>query len=166
MSDERMDEDQQFERVLSRLDALMKRNHPVAPEEAEAGEAGLPDAEVEVPLLTEVYRGGVILPVAAGQDAPPTLTEVAGPQPGNAHAPAQTLDGETAMPEGLFSPVPLPELEMDSVVAELLPVLQQMVAKLVQEELFYTQQNLTLRIGQEAERLLRQHLLQGGVRPK
>ena len=158
------EENRQFEQVLNRLDALMKRSHASVPiDEPGLGVAG-EASDASVPVLTEVYRGAELLPVSVAEhEAPPLLTEfISAPQ----------LVVEASAVEALASVAELPmqpwssrEQEVESVVAELMPRLREMIARVVQEEIFYAQQNLSLRISQEAEQVLRLRLLQG-TKPK
>lgn len=154
MAEDTADEDRQFEQVLNRLDALMKRSHAPLPEdhsEMDAAEAALPD----VPVLTEIYCGPELLSVVVEeQTVPPLLTElVSAPLP-------VVIEAVVSEPELPKQPQLSREQEVESVVAELMPKLRERIASVVQEEFFYAQQNLSLRISQEAERVLRLRLLQ------
>lgn len=154
MSELPEEEDRQFERVLSRLDALMRHSHVSVPADTASRSADdTVEYPVDVPVLTEVYQGAErsLLAVSAG-GAPPLLTEFAG-MPGAAAG---------TEPEPL---APSREAEIDMVVAELMPVLHEMVVNVVREELENARRELTARVIQEAERLLRQRL-QCGAKPK
>lgn len=168
MTEESTEDNRQFEAVLSRLDALMKRSHPSPLPQ------GSEEVEADVPVLTEIYQGTVLQTVGvAEQEAPPVLTDYVMAPPEVVEDVAGEASAAEAMPApaSVEPPVsleplaPTREQDVETIVAELLPMLQEMVAKVVQEELYYAQQNLTLRIGQEAERLLRQRLLRD-VKPK
>jgi len=161
MTEEITDDNRQFEAVLSRLDALMKRSH--APDSLNAVEAQT-DPVPGVPVLTEVYQGAALVPVkVADEGAPPTLTEF---------LPTPLVDGEAIVdeqPETQAVIDVLPEVSQEqaikAVIEAVMPMLQEMVENVVREELFYAQQNVTLRIVHEAEQMLRQRLLQD-VKPK
>ncbi len=141
------EDDRQFERVLSRLDALMKHSHVSVPADGVDIEAA-----VDVPVLTEVYRGEELVPLAVvDQDDAPLLTE-------SIRIPESVVADVAEAPEQV---PPTREQEVEMVVAELMPMLRDMVAEVVREELQAAQQSLSARVGQEAERLLRQRLLQG-----
>lgn len=174
-TEESTEDNRQFEAVLSRLDALMKRSHPSPlPQDAE-------EFAADVPVLTEIYQGAVLQAVGvAEQEAPPVLTDYVMAPPAPEMALPEVVEDVVAeasaaeampAPASVEPPVSLEPLastreqDVETIMAELLPMLQEMVAKVVQEELYYAQQNLTLRIGQEAERLLRQRLLRE-VKPK
>lgn len=145
------EDDRQFERVLSRLDALMKHSHVSVP----ADDVGV-EAAVDVPVLTEIYRGEELVPLAVvDQEEAPVLTEFI-------RAPGSADEGLVEVPE---QALPTREQEVEMVVAELMPMLRDMVAEVVREELQVAQQSLSARVGREAERLLRQRLLQGS-KPK
>lgn len=175
MTEESTEDNRQFEEVLSRLDALMKRSHPaLLPQEAE-------EVAADVPVLTEVFQGVILQPVGVAEhETPPVLTDyvMAPPTPETVLPEVEegvAWEASTAEPvpasasvemSALVEPVvPTPGPDVETIVAELLPMLREMVAKVVQEELYYSQQNLMLRIGQEAEQLLRQRLLRD-VKPR
>lgn len=148
--DDTTEENRQFEQVLNRLDALMKRSH--------ASEA-VDESEVCVPVLTEIYLGAALSPYAvAGLEAPPLLTEFVSLPQLAVEAPAAA--GLVPEPELPAQPLLSREQEVESMVAELMPRLREMIALIVQEEIHSAQQNLASRIGQEAEQALRLHLLQ------
>lgn len=147
MAEDTTEENLQFAQVLNRLDALMKRSHvPLPVDEPEADAAS-------IPVLTEIYRGVELSPVAVAerQEAPLLMTEfVSAPQP--------EVEEEASQPE---SPAQSSrQQEIESVVAELMPRLREMMVRVVQEEFLNAQQNLSLRICQEAEQVLRLHLQQ------
>ena len=159
------EDNRQFEQVLSRLDALMKRSHASAPVE-ESGVNVPADEASDVPVLTEIYHGAGLLMVAASeQEAPPLLTEfVAVPQDIPAIeepvVEAGVVEEQVAEP-AVPDPPPLSrEQEVEAVLAELMPTLREMIARVAQEEFYYAQQNLMLRVSQEAEQALRLRLLQ------
>lgn len=154
MDEDTTEENRQFEQVLNRLDALMKRSHAPLPADEPGADVAGEEAVAGIPVLTEIYRGEIVLPVAvAEQEAPPLLTElVSVPQPD-----AEEAVSEPELPE---QPQSSREQQVESVVAELMPKLREMIAQVVQEEIYYAQQNLSLRISQEAEQVLRQRLLQ------
>ncbi len=159
MAEDTGEEKRQFEQVLNRLDALMKRSHAPMPVDeppvSSAGEEGAAD----IPVLTEIYHGAELLPVdVAAENVPPLLTEfIVAPQFDvnvpvvEAVAPEPELSGQLQ---------PLSEQQVESVVAELMPKLREMIARVVQEELFLAQQAVLERLAIEAEHLLRQRLLQ------
>ena len=70
---------------------------------------------------------------------------------------AEALVPEPALP---VQPLLSREQEVESMVAELMPRLREMIALIVQQEICSAQRNLASRISQEAEQALRLHLLQ------
>lgn len=161
MTEETTEDNRQFEEVLSRLDALMKRSHaPELSREVEASGDVVPD----VPVLTEIYQGEGLVPVrVSDEEAPPVLTEfVSMPH----------VDGESFVdkqPETqaviAVASASSQAQALNAVVEAVMPMLREMVENVVREELFYAQQNVTLRVVHEAEQMLRQRLLQD-VKPR
>lgn len=160
MTEAATEDDRQFEAVLSRLDALMKRSHALESSgepEASEGVGSIAD----VPILTEVYQGAGLVQVrASDEEVPPTLTDFVS-------MPPVEVAVSTDVPEKVTDAVPAmtQEQELNAAIDAVMPMLREMVENVVREELFYAQQNLTLRITHEAEHMLRQRVL-AGVRPK
>jgi len=151
------EENGQFEQVLSRLDALMKRSQG----------QDVPEPPAAVPVLTEVFVGGVLTPIAVvEQEAPPVLTEFVAPPLVEdevvEEAPEESPTAEAVVEPDEVSvmlPPPLSVQEVDALLTELMPMFREMIARVAQEEFFYAQQNLMLRVVQEAEQMLRLRLL-------
>jgi len=156
VAEETTEENHQFEQVLNRLDALMKRSHVTASAEEPEQHAPVDEASADVPVLTEIYHGAALLPVAVeAQEAPPLLTEwIAAPQ---AEAVSAVVDEAMDAPA---APQVSVEQQVEAVVEALMPEIREMVARVVQEALVSAQQNLSSRIAQEAEQMLRQRLAQ------
>jgi hypothetical protein len=159
------EENRQFEQVLNRLDSLMKRNHLRVQEEAPGVDVAGVEAMPDIPVLTEIYHGGALPSVAiAEQEALPVLT---GLVPAALPVVEQGAVEEEVLPAMEFPPQPQlsSEQEVESMVAELMPKLRETMSMLVQEELLHVQQNLSLRMAEEAEQLLSRLLLEA-VKPK
>lgn len=161
--EESAEENRQFEQVLSRLDALMKRSHALAPVDESPANDPADEASDDVPVLTEIYHGaGLLASSVAEQQMPPLLTEFVEEPQVEVELPALAVSRVDEPVEELAVPEPprSHEQEVESVLAELMPNLREMIARVAQEEFFYAQQNLVLRVGQEAEQALRLRLLQ------
>jgi hypothetical protein len=161
VAEDTTEENRQFEQVLNRLDALMKRSHATAPESLDGLEQSVPDDDphADVPVLTEVYLGADLSPVTvAAQETPPLLTELVAESPSDAMQ--AVVDEVIGEPELLEETLVTIEQQVESMVEALMPEIREMVARVVQEEIYYAQQNLSLRIAQEAEQMLRQRLMQ------
>lgn len=144
MADDVADEARQFERVLTRLDALMKRSQV-----AEAGEGGAVVHD-DIPVLTEVYAGESPAPAGLVQDAPPVLTETVAGQMRPPEAYVQLAD---------MAAVAMHEQQVETLLTQMMPEMREMIARIVREELDQVQQTLAGRLEIEAEHLLRQRLL-------
>jgi hypothetical protein len=151
MADDAIEDSREFEQVLTRLDALMKRSHGPAAEEI----APPPAVDDGIPVLTEIYAGEVTASVITEQDDElPVLTEVVAAQ--------QPLMEDSVADEEKVDVMPEPSREAlaEGILAELMPMMREMIACVLQEELHYAQQTLMAKLAGEAERVLRQRLLQ------
>jgi len=141
------EESRHFAQVLTRLDALMKRNQQ-ADETLQAVELDTPE-EVEsgvIPVLTEIYQGEASALVMPTEDSVlPLLTEAIAPE-----LPAQQTVEEAPQPDAFFGT--LANLEpseappqiteptdnydeiVENMVATLMPQLQDALARAVREE--------------------------------
>lgn len=172
MANESFDEPRQFERVLNRLDALMKRNH--APTEMPATDKHEVDfngpetvfmelePEVEVPVLTDVFHGAELRPVEVLEnEAPPVLTQFV-TEPELTIIEAAPVAVEKPV---ILDPAGLSEIDVEMILDELMPQLREMLARVMDEEFVRVQQSLRTRVMIEAELLLR-HRLEQEIRPK
>lgn len=140
------EENQQFEQVLSRLDALMKR--------AQGGHAAIP---VEPPTLSAPV---VVAETTAIPQSDTVVPEV--------HIPVLTDVYVAALPVVELTLDALPEasselLSQNTVkllISELTPLILQTVDLAVREELAKAQQAIDERLCDEVERLVRQRLAQ------
>ncbi len=177
MSEESVDDDGQFEQVLSRLDALMKRSHepvvqpPIPPSPVDdmpfqivSGGDDPGDASGDIPILTEVYQGAALIPVLVdAAEEVPVLTEALPVPSAGQDERVQEVDlMQRADPE---PPEVSLEAQVDAVMIELMPLVRAMMARVVQEEVMQMQQVLQARLVGEAEQVLRQRLMEG-VKPK
>lgn len=168
MSDQASEDDRQFEQVLSRLDALMKRSHgAVAVEEAVETQEVSSSDQSDVPVLTEVYTGPELSPLELVASAPPVLTDmlttvVREAFQHDAQGVLSSEEGEEA------SPLPRDDarLDIEEIIASLLPAMQARMALVIQEELQAAQEAIAHRVKDEAEALLRLHLSGSSVTPK
>ena len=168
MSDQASEDDRQFEQVLSRLDALMKRSHgAVAVEEAVETQEVSSSDQSDVPVLTEVYTGPELSPLELVASAPPVLTDmlitvVREAVQHDAQGVLSSEEGEEA------SPLPRDDarLDIEEIIASLLPAMQARMALVIQEELQAAQEAIAHRVKDEAEALLRLHLSGSSVTPK
>lgn len=168
MSDQASEDDRQFEQVLSRLDALMKRSHgAVAVEEAVETQEISSSDQSDVPVLTEVYTGPELSPLELVASAPPVLTDmlttvVREAFQHDAQGVLSSEEGEEA------SPLPRDDarLDIEEIIASLLPAMQARMALVIQEELQAAQEAIAHRVKDEAEALLRLHLSGSSVTPK
>ena len=146
MAHDATDEGRQFDRVLTRLDALMKRNQM-----HDGGEdMGTAAADDNVPTLTEVYAGESPAAAVSEQDAPPVLTDTA---PGPLRPPAAYVQLAD------MAAVARHEQQVETLLTHLMPEIREMIARIVREEFDQMQQTLAGRIEIEAEHQLRQRLL-------
>ena len=168
MSDQASEDDRQFEQVLSRLDALMKRSHgAVAVEEAVETQEISSSDQSDVPVLTEVYTGPELSPLELVASAPPVLTDmlttvVREAFQHDAQGVLSSEEGEEA------SPLPRDDArhDIEEIIASLLPAMQARMALVIQEELQAAQEAIAHRVKDEAEALLRLHLSGSSVTPK
>lgn len=168
MSDQASEDDRQFEQVLSRLDALMKRSHgAVAVEEAVETQEVSSSDQSDVPVLTEVYTGPELSPLELVASAPPVLTDmlttvVREAFQHDAQGVLSSEEGEEA------SPLPRDDarLDIEEIIASLLPAMQARMALVIQEELQAAQEAIAHRVKDEAEQCLRLHLSGNSVTPK
>lgn len=169
MSDQASEDDRQFEQVLSRLDALMKRSHgAVAVEEAVETQEISSSDQSDVPVLTEVYTGPELSPLELVASAPPVLTDmlttvVREAFQHDAQGVLSSEEGEEA------SPLPrddAPRHDIEEIIASLLPAMQARMALVIQEELQAAQEAIAHRVKDEAEQCLRLHLSGNSVTPK
>ena len=168
MSDQASEDDRQFEQVLSRLDALMKRSHgAVAVEEAVETQEISSSDQSDVPVLTEVYTGPELSPLELVASAPPVLTDMLTTVVREAfqHDAQGVLSSEEG--EGA-SPLPRDDArhDIEEIIASLLPAMQARMALVIQEELQAAQEAIAHRVKDEAEALLRLHLSGSSVTPK
>lgn len=166
MSDQASEDDRQFEQVLSRLDALMKRSHgAVAVEEAVEMQEVSSSDQSDVPVLTEVYTGPELSPLELVASAPPVLTDMLTTVVREAfqHDAQGVLSSEE---EASSLPRDDARLDIEEIIASLLPAMQARMALVIQEELQAAQEAIAHRVKDEAEALLRLHLSGSSVTPK
>lgn len=144
MADDASQENQHFEQVLNRLDALMKRSH--ASEEASSLMSG-PPTFVILPPPDEAWADGPAepLPDAAAEAAAddiPVLTDI---YDGTLPAPrtAEEARADTA----------------NAIIEELLPLILTALDHAVQEEAAHMRLALATRLEQEVAETIRQRLL-------
>lgn len=169
MSDPIAEDDRQFERVLNRLDALMKRSHGEAAGIAADTASASADLRADLPVLTERYTGPELQPLEIAESRPPVLTEIVSATA----AIAVTTVEEEAVADTELGPLASEARtsasvvdELEALTAALLPALQARIAVVVQEELLVAQDNILRRLEQEAEQLLRLQLSGTSVIPK
>lgn len=166
MSDQASEDDRQFEQVLSRLDALMKRSHgAVAVEEAVETQEISSSDQSDVPVLTEVYTGPELSPLELVASAPPVLTDMLTTVVREAfqHDAQGVLSSEE---EASSLPRDDARHDIEEIIASLLPAMQARMALVIQEELQAAQEAIAHRVKDEAEALLRLHLSENSVTPK
>ena len=167
MADETPGENRQFDTVLSRLDALMKRNQASRSESRLQESADdfsgpatmfMPEPELTVntvPVLTDVFQGGALQVIeVSDQPTPPVLTQTLPVETVSQDGEFQSLDGSGS--SGALALVPV---DMDATIDELMPLFREMVVRVAQEELSLAQQTLQARVLFEAEQLLRRRLM-------
>lgn len=144
MADDASQENQHFEQVLNRLDALMKRGH--ASEEASSLMSG-PPTFVILPPPDEAWADSAAEPLPdaaaeAADDDIPVLTDI---YDGTLPAPrtAEDARADTA----------------NAIIEELLPLILATVNDAVQEEAERMRQELAARLEQEVAETIRQRLL-------
>jgi hypothetical protein len=152
MTDEAEEENQQFEQVLSRLDALMKRSHPGAPPSSPEPE---PESEPEpAPAATGIYFH--LEPIG------PTDETDAVPEDAEADPAALVQNDAAAIPvlteiyAGGVPAVPMPETPAAAAVEELSPELLESIRRIVDEECDNLRRTLGERLQSEVIAALRQ----------
>jgi hypothetical protein len=155
MNDEVPEDDRQFETVLNRLDALMKRSHDtvVPPPSVEQGAAARSEAPAietpVVPVLTDVFYGEVISQDSSAYEGNglPVLTE----------AFQDAKQAEENVPA--FEAVPkIEQCDLEQILREEMPQIRALIAQLVEKELSQARLVLTARLGYEVEQLLLKQL--------
>lgn len=168
MSDQASEDDRQFEQVLSRLDALMKRSHgAVAVEEAVETQEVSSSDQSDVPVLTEVYTGPELSPLELVASAPPVLTDMLTTvvREASQHDAQGVLSSEEGEEASTLTRDDA-RLDIEEIIASLLPAMQARMALVIQEELQAAQEAIAHRVKDEAEALLRLHLSGSSVTPK
>ncbi len=172
MSDPIAEDDRQFEQVLNRLDALMKRSHGEAAGIAADTVPASAELPADLPVLTERYTGPELQPLEVAESRPPVLTEIVSPTAAMAVTTVEEevvadTDVELSASEAQErTSVPVVVDELEALTAALLPALQARIALVVQEELRVAQDNIVRRLEQEAEQMLRQQLSETPLIPK
>jgi hypothetical protein len=121
------EENPELARVLSRVNALMKHDLETSAQEAQNQEAPVQEdgsAEVEVPVLTEVYEGELpVLAVRSLDELPPPVTASQTPQ--------------------------VDDAALEAIVADLMPLIRAEVKKAVRQELVNTEKIVNHRLETE-----------------
>lgn len=155
MSDPEED-NQQFEQVLTRLDALMKRSHGIPPNDA-AEETDTQMLEITLPPLDATDAAATEMPAAAPEencDAPVFVLEEK--EAANIPVLTEVYDGALSL-----QPPPDPREEtIDSIVDALIPLMLDNLDMIVAEEAAKMQLAIADRLRSEIGETLRQRLLQ------
>jgi hypothetical protein len=148
MTDDREAENQQFEQVLSRLDALLKRKHGDLPKTPATPEP--PTFAILPSLPTETAENlAPEPPEGIGNQAPP---------PAERFIPVLSEVYEGKLPLRKLSDTSYPEVT-DALIEALLPAILDILDRALQEESLKMQHSLSSRMRTEMAQALRQRLL-------
>lgn len=128
MSDQLPAENHELAQVLNRINALMKHGQPPAE---------MPVFDEAIPLLTEIYEGELLTFTSRNEDFP-TLNQIA--SPGN--------DVPDAIPAELI----------ETVLSEMMPLIQAAVKKAVRQELENAEQSLGSQLEADVIHAVRERL--------
>lgn len=128
MSDQLPAENHELAQVLNRINALMKHGQPPAE---------MPVFDEAIPLLTEIYEGELLTFTSRNEDFP-TLNQIA--SPGN--------DVPDAIPAELI----------ETVLSEMMPLIQAAVKKAVRQELENAEQSLGSQLEADVLHAVRERL--------
>jgi hypothetical protein len=151
MTEDREAENQQFEQVLSRLDALLKRKHADLPKTPPIAAPDQPKFAI-LPLSPTETSENLALEPSGNMD------DQESPAPAEGFIPVLTEVFEGILPQKKASDTSYSEAT-DALIEALLPAILDIVDRVTQEESLKMQQALSSRLRTEMAMALRQRLL-------